>query len=134
MAEQDFLGFSCFSLSCSLRFWHLSLPQHVVSQALCWGWKTQELAQRVQTGQPTPHSQCMSWCPTFRRFTEKALALGDWSGLTSPALGEGSQVLPTCMVTYSMQSGTLAGPCMVSKCMILLLPFGRLHAGHWLLE
>lgn len=67
---------------------------------------------------------------------EKALALGDWSGLTSPALGEGSrsQVLPTCMVTHSMESGTLARPCMVSKSMILVLPFGHLHAGSQLLE
>lgn len=48
---------------------------------------------------------------------EKVLAFGDWSGLTSPALGEGSQVSPTCMVTHSMEIGTLAGPCMVSKCM-----------------
>lgn len=65
---------------------------------------------------------------------EKALGFGDWNGLTSPALGEGSQVSPTCMVTHSMESGTLAGPCMVSMCMILVLPSGHLHAESQLLE
>lgn len=50
---------------------------------------------RVQTGQPTPDPHCVSRCPTFRRFMgnlQKAFVLGDWSGLTSPALGGGRQV------------------------------------------
>lgn len=129
MAEQDFLGSSCFSLRFTKVLVAL-MPQHVVSEALCLGWKTQKLGPGVQTGQPTPHPHCMCGVLHLEDLWKKLLKL--WNALTSPALGEPSF---TNLHGHSQHGEwPLAGPRVASKCMILVLTFVHLHAGNRLLQ